>query len=155
MSADLRLLVHALNDTEGDHRPLLDRVGEASFVLLGEGSHGTHDYYHERAEITKRLIIEKGFNAVAVEADWPDAYRINRFVRNLSDDKEPVDALNDFQRLQSFGFVMGNIDPRNAFDKRMATNVDRRYRREKFDRSSRIHENQSLHVTSSSAAAKL
>ena len=66
----------------------------------------------------------------------------------------PSFAMNDLQRLQSFGFVMGNIDPGNAFDKCVTTNVDRRYRREKFDRSSRSHENQSLHVTSSSAAAK-
>ena len=102
MSADLRLLVHALNDTEGDHRPLLDRVGEASFVLLGEGSHGTHDFYHERAEITKRLIIEKGFNAVAVEADWPDAYRVNRYVHGESDDHDADSALAGFERFPTW-----------------------------------------------------
>ena len=102
MSADLRLLVHALNDTEGDHRPLLDRVGEASFVLLGEGSHGTHDFYHERAEITKRLIIEKGFNAVAVEADWPDAYRVNRYVHGESDDRDADSALAGFERFPTW-----------------------------------------------------
>ena len=102
MSADLRLRVHALNDTEGDHRPLLDRVGEASFVLLGEGSHGTHDFYHERAEITKRLIIEKGFNAVAVEADWPDAYRVNRYVHGESDDRDADSALAGFERFPTW-----------------------------------------------------
>lgn len=102
MSADLRLLVHALNDTEGDHRPLLDRVGEANFVLLGEGSHGTHDFYHERAEITKRLIIEKGFNAVAVEADWPDAYRVNRYVHGESDDRDADSALAGFERFPTW-----------------------------------------------------
>src|SRR5205823_6827446 len=102
MSADLRLLVHALNDTEGDHRPLLDRVGEASFVLLGEGSHGTHDFYHERAEITKRLIIEKGFNAVAVEADWPDAYRINRYVLGEGEDSNADAALLGFERFPTW-----------------------------------------------------
>src|SRR5438045_2865019 len=102
MSADLRLLVHALNDTEGDHRPLLDRVGEASFVLLGEGSHGTHDFYHERAEITKRLIIEKGFSAVAVEADWPDAFRMNRYVRGESDDPDADTALAGFERFPTW-----------------------------------------------------
>src|SRR5207244_11409023 len=61
-----------------------------------------HEFYRERAEITKRLIAEKGFEAVAVEADWPDAYRINRFVRDLSDDAEPVDALGDFKRFPTW-----------------------------------------------------
>jgi hypothetical protein len=57
-------------------------------VLLGEASHGTHEFYRERAEITKRLIEEKGFTAVAVEADWPDAYRVNRYVRGAGDDAD-------------------------------------------------------------------
>ena len=64
----------------------MDLIGDARFVLIGEASHGTHEFYRERAEITKRLIEEKGFTAVAVEADWPDAYRVNRYVRGESDD---------------------------------------------------------------------
>ena len=64
-----------------DYDPLIKMVGDSHFVLLGEATHGTHEFYKARAEITKRLIREKGFNAVAVEADWPDAYRVNRFVR--------------------------------------------------------------------------
>src|SRR5437773_10221691 len=78
---DLRSLAHSFTDTEQDHRPLLDLIGDARFVLLGEASHGTHDFYHERAQITERLVKERGFTAVAVEADWPDAYRVNRYVR--------------------------------------------------------------------------
>ena len=62
-------------------------------MLLGEASHGTHEFYRERAQITKRLIREKGFNAVAVEADWPDAYRVNRYVRGRGNDAEAIDAL--------------------------------------------------------------
>lgn len=85
-----------------DYDPLLDLIGDAHFVLLGEASHGTHEFYRGRAEITKSLIAEKGFNAVAVEADWPDAYRVNRFVRNIGDDKEPVDALSDFKRFPTW-----------------------------------------------------
>jgi len=99
---DLRSLVHPLYDTELDHKPLLDRVGDARFVLLGEGSHGTHDFYHERAEITKRLIIEKDFNAVAVEADWPDAYRVNRYVRGEGDDPDADSALAGFERFPTW-----------------------------------------------------
>ena len=52
-------------------------IGDSPLVLIGEATHGTHEFYRERAQITKRLIKEKGFTAVAVEADWPDAYRVN------------------------------------------------------------------------------
>src|ERR1051326_7079878 len=76
-----------------DYDPLLDFIGDARFVLLGEASHGTHEFYRERAQITRRLIEEKGFCAVAVEADWPDAYRINRFVRGQGNDAEAIDSL--------------------------------------------------------------
>ena len=62
-----------------DYDGLLEFIGDARFVLLGEASHGTHEFYRERAQITKRLIVEKGFNAVAIEADWADAYRVNRY----------------------------------------------------------------------------
>src|SRR5262245_34507917 len=61
--------------------PLLERIGASRIVLLGEATHGTHEFYRVRAEITRRLIREKGFCAVAVEADWPDALRVNRHVR--------------------------------------------------------------------------
>src|SRR6266699_7179126 len=81
---------------------ILQLVGNAHFVLIGEASHGTHEFYAMRAAITQRLISEKGFNAVAVEADWPDAYRINRFVRGISDDKEAIDALADFKRFPTW-----------------------------------------------------
>src|SRR6059036_544759 len=85
-----------------DYDPLLKLIGAARFCLLGEATHGTHEFYRERAEITKRLIKEKGFNAVAVEADWPDAFRVNRYVRGLSDDRDTVDALGDFQRFPTW-----------------------------------------------------
>jgi erythromycin esterase-like protein len=73
-------------------------VGGARFVLLGEASHGTHEFYRERAQITQRLIEEKGFNALAVEGDWPDAYRVNRYVRGMTEDAFAVEALGDFKR---------------------------------------------------------
>ncbi|HAK07642.1 MAG TPA: erythromycin esterase [Spartobacteria bacterium] len=81
-----------------DYDSLVDLVGDARFVLLGEASHGTHEFYRERAQISKRLIYQCGFNAVAVEADWPDAYRINRFVHGVSDDIDSVEALSGFKR---------------------------------------------------------
>jgi erythromycin esterase-like protein len=88
--------------TAGSFEPLLDQIGDAHFVLLGEASHGTHEFYKARAEITKRLIRENGFNAVAVEADWPDAYRVNRFVRGRSDDVDAEESLTDFKRFPTW-----------------------------------------------------
>ena len=70
----------ALIGSPDDFDSLIDLVGDARFVLIGEASHGTHEFYRIRAQISKRLIAQRGFHAVAVEADWPDAYRVNRFV---------------------------------------------------------------------------
>ena len=81
---------------------LLSPISPARFALLGEASHATHKFYLERAEITKRLITEKGFTAVAVEADWPDAWPVNRYVRGLSDDAEADAALSGFQRFPAW-----------------------------------------------------
>src|SRR5687767_1369240 len=82
---------------EDDYDPLVTLVGDASLVLIGEASHGTHEFYRQRAQITQRLIEEKGFNAVAVEADWPDAYRVNRYVRGIGEDAEAIEALDGFK----------------------------------------------------------
>lgn len=77
---------------------LFDQIGDARFVLIGEASHGTHEFYQERACITQRLIEEKNFTSVVVEADWPDAYRVNRYVRHQGHDRDAFDALDDFKR---------------------------------------------------------
>jgi erythromycin esterase-like protein len=95
-------LARPLTGAREDYDPLLEMIGDARFVLLGEASHGTHEFYRERAQITKRLIAEKGFRAVAVEADWPDAYRVNRYVRGASDDASANDALGDFKRFPTW-----------------------------------------------------
>jgi len=92
----VRESAHPLTGSPQDYDPLMDLIGDARFLLIGEASHGTHEFYRERAEITKRLIQEKGFTAVAVEADWPDAYRVNRYVRGVSDDTTSADALSGF-----------------------------------------------------------
>ncbi|HEV2058680.1 MAG TPA: erythromycin esterase family protein, partial [Solirubrobacteraceae bacterium] len=88
--------------SSADHETLLDLVGDADVVLLGEASHGTHEFYAERAAITRRLIEERGFQAVAVEADWPDAYRINSYVRGASGDADAKQALQDFRRFPTW-----------------------------------------------------
>jgi erythromycin esterase-like protein len=91
-----------------DLDPLMELVGNRRFVLLGEASHGSHEFYELRARITRRLIAEKGFNAVAVEADWPDAYRVNRFVLGDTGDRDAIAALSDFQRFP--GWMWRNLD---------------------------------------------
>src|SRR3954469_12964496 len=73
-------------------------IGEARYVLLGEATHGTHEFYKARAEITKRLIREKGFTAIALEADWPDTLRINRFIRGTSGAGTALEPLEGFKR---------------------------------------------------------
>jgi erythromycin esterase-like protein len=87
-----------LAGSPSDFDPLIDLIGDARFVLIGEASHGTHEFYRIRAQVSKLLIAQRGFNAVAVEADWPDAYRVNRFVRNACGDIDSVEALDGFQR---------------------------------------------------------
>jgi erythromycin esterase-like protein len=95
-------LAYPLNALVPDYAPLLRRVGNARFALLGEASHGTHEFYRERARITKRLIERHGVMAVAVEADWPDAARVNRYVRGVSADAHAEDALVDFKRFPTW-----------------------------------------------------
>jgi erythromycin esterase-like protein/pyrimidine operon attenuation protein/uracil phosphoribosyltransferase len=77
-------------------------IGDARIVLIGESSHGTHEFYEARAAITKWLIDEKGFCAVAAEADWPDAYRVNRYVRGLGEDENADKALSGFERFPAW-----------------------------------------------------
>ena len=85
-----------------DDDALLDLVGDARLVLIGEASHGTHEFYAARARMTQRLIEEKGFCAVAAEADWPDAYRVDRYVRGRGDDPTAEAALRGFERFPSW-----------------------------------------------------
>jgi erythromycin esterase-like protein len=83
----------------GDLDPLLDRIGDARIVLLGEASHGTHEHYAWRAALTRRLIEEKGFGFVAVEGDWPDCYEVNRCVRGRPGaPDDPRAVLDAFER---------------------------------------------------------
>jgi erythromycin esterase-like protein len=98
----VREAAHPLTGAAHDYDSLLELVGDARFVLIGEASHGTHEFYHERAQITKRLITEKSFTAVAVEADWPDAYRVNCYVRGASGEADASEALAGFQRFPTW-----------------------------------------------------
>ncbi len=83
---------------EADLDHVLELIGEAEVVLIGEASHGTEEFYRTRAALTRRLIAERGFTAVAVEADWPDALRVNRYVRGQGSDTSSDEALAEFRR---------------------------------------------------------
>jgi erythromycin esterase-like protein len=94
----IRMTAYPVTEAARDYDPLIEMVGDARYVLLGEASHGTHEFYQARAEITKRLIREKGFSFLAWEADWPDALRVNRYIRGTSLDHDAAEALRDFER---------------------------------------------------------
>jgi erythromycin esterase-like protein len=81
-----------------DYEPLLQSIGDRQLVLIGEASHGTQEFYQVRAELTRWLIEHKDFRSVAVEADWPDALRVHRYVQSASDDVDADAALSDFKR---------------------------------------------------------
>jgi erythromycin esterase len=86
-------------NSKADLQPLFDRIGDCRIVMLGEASHGTHEFYTWRAQITKRLIQEKGFQFIAVEGDWPDCFRLNRFIKGLDEkDKSTFKVLQAFNR---------------------------------------------------------
>lgn len=98
----LRSQAHPLTGSPGDHDALLERIGDARVVLLGEASHGTHEFYAERARITRRLVEERGFTAVAIEGDWPDAYRVGRYLRGAGRDRDAEEALRGFRRFPTW-----------------------------------------------------
>jgi erythromycin esterase-like protein len=102
---NLELLNEAARPLRGldeDFDPLLEMIGDSSCVLIGEASHGTHEFYETRSELTKRLIVEEGFHAVALEADWPDAYRVDRYVRGRTNDSNANSALSGFRRFPTW-----------------------------------------------------
>jgi erythromycin esterase len=96
--ADAASLARDLGDP-GDLEPLLDRIGDARVVMLGEATHGSHEFYTWRAALTRRLLEERGFSFVAVEGDWPDCDRVDRAVRGTGDAPDaPREALLAFAR---------------------------------------------------------
>ena len=90
LTAEIQRLARSLR-TAADLDPLIDLIGDSRYVLLGESSHGTSEFYRWRTEISRRLIEEKKFSFIAVEGDWPDCYSVNRFVKgNGSETAEEV-----------------------------------------------------------------
>lgn len=102
LATALQRSIVPLSGSEREWDPLLDWIGDARLVLIGEASHGTHEFYRDRAAITRRLIREMGFRAVIVEADWPDAYRVNCYVQGASRARDADAALSGFQRFPTW-----------------------------------------------------
>jgi erythromycin esterase-like protein len=98
-------------NTPTDLQPLIDMIGDAKVVLIGEASHGTHEFYQMRAQISRFLIEQKGFNGIAVEADWHSASSINDYVRGAGDANTPEAALQNFDRFPSW--MWRNTDVRD------------------------------------------
>src|SRR3974390_2358973 len=102
VSSLLGSAAHPLLGGPDEFDPLLDAIGDARFVLLGEASHGTHEFCRARADITRRLIVEKGFRGVAVDADWADAWRVDRWLRGASGEADAAGALAGLRRFAAW-----------------------------------------------------
>jgi erythromycin esterase-like protein len=93
---------HPLSGNRHDFDRFLKHAGKCRYVLMGEASHGTHEFYRTRAELTKRLIQDYGFNLICWEADWPDAVRVNQYIKSRSGDRTAEEALRGFKRFPSW-----------------------------------------------------
>lgn len=102
LALEVRRIARPLGHDDDSYDELLACIGDARVVLIGEASHGTHEFYRERARLTRSLIRKAGFDAVAAEADWPDAWRLNRWVRGGAHDATAGDALACFERFPTW-----------------------------------------------------
>lgn len=93
-----------------DIEPLIEKLSDSRLVLLGEASHGTHEYYTWRTAISKKLITDYGFNFIAVEGDWPDFYRVNRFVKQYTNNSNTVKVLKEFNRWPTWMWANWEIE---------------------------------------------
>lgn len=109
IARELRRHVIPEPGSEATLSALLEWVSDADYVLLGEATHGTHEFYELRAEITKRLVMQKGFTVVGIEGDWPDALRVHRFVTGEGYDLTPAEALSGFERFPRWMWKNGVI----------------------------------------------
>ncbi|MDO8953894.1 MAG: erythromycin esterase family protein [Gammaproteobacteria bacterium] len=91
-----------LKNNPHDYDKLIDKIGDSRFVLLGEATHGSHEFYQARADITERLIKEKGFMAIAIEGDFPDTYRVHNYLQGQGDQREWEQALSGFKRFPNW-----------------------------------------------------
>lgn len=93
---------HHLTGSANDWDPLMERAARSDIILLGEATHGTHEFYAQRAQLTKQLIEKAGAKAIAIEGDWPDSYRVNRYVRGEENDLAAEESLRGFRRFPTW-----------------------------------------------------
>ncbi len=121
--------IHPLTGAVEDYDDLIAMIGDSRVVLIGEASHGTHEFYRERARITRLLIERCGFSVVAVEGDWPDAYRVDRYVTGASQDANADQALESFRRFPTWMWrnseVVSFIDWLRAYNDQHVEFVDK------------------------------
>lgn len=98
----LNAAIVPLSNRTNKYSSVLEKIGDARFVLIGEATHGTHEFYQARAEISKQLIKKKEFMAIAIEGDWPDAYRIHRYLQGVGEKENIKEALNGFKRFPTW-----------------------------------------------------
>jgi len=110
----LRRAVQPLSGESKDYDALMEQIGDSRVVMLGEATHGTHEFYRERMRITQRLIKEKGFAGVVIEGDWPDALRVNQYVRWENRDATAEQALSAFAQFPLW--MWGNTDVRDLVE---------------------------------------
>jgi erythromycin esterase-like protein len=120
----LKKSAHPISSNSPNYDPLMKMIGDARLVMLGEATHGTHEFYRERTAITKRLIEEKGFDAVVLEADWTDAFRTNEFVHGTSENQTAEQSLSGFTRFPQW--MWRNTDFRNLVASIRSTNDARK-----------------------------
>lgn len=109
--ATLNDAIEPITSTDNKYASLLEKIGNARFVLLGEATHGTHEFYQARAEITQQLIMKKGFMAVAIEGDWPDAYGIHRYLKGIGNKDDWKSALDGFKRFPTWMWRNTTVAP--------------------------------------------
>ena len=112
-----------LDGQDAGFDPLLRAAREARFVLLGENTHGTHEYYRDRARVSERLVRELGFGAIAIEGDWSSTYRVNRYVRGLGDDASAAEALSGYRNFPRW--MWRNAEFRDFVERLRAWNMQR------------------------------
>ena len=122
LSADWIKATTPLSGTAADHDPILQAARDARFVLLGESTHGTHEFYRERGRLSERLARELGFGAVAIEGDWSNTFRVNRYVRGLGSDKTADQALSGYQKFPRW--MWRNAEFRDFIERLRAWNME-------------------------------
>jgi erythromycin esterase-like protein len=115
MRAALSAAAVPIKFAAGDYEDIIAAIGDARFVLLGESTHGTHEYYRERARISERLIRERGFNAILIEGNWSPTWRVNQYVRGLGTDRSAEQALGGYTRFPRW--MWGNTDFRDLVER--------------------------------------